>query len=157
MVHCRLQLELAAFITYHVTTTNRLSLPTLLKVLIVNDRWKTPSNLQPYQEVFSKNHIGGWFLTPDQMERHTKQLRYIHEEGFGAGYALSTTDRSEYSLNLSKAICLGDTGPEEPICLVYRNPEEAGTVVYLADDHNNQPNWITIASSIEEFAKRLGL
>ena len=120
---------------------NGLALPAAVKKAIVTDRWK--------------------FVAPDKMVRYTDQLRYLYHEGLGDCYALALATvrgqavTSPSTLDLDRAICFGDTGPDEPLCLDYRFSVDKPQVIHLSGE--GRPAWRMVAPDMETFIDVMGM
>jgi hypothetical protein len=109
---------------------NGLPLPKILQRAIVGGSWKFEQ-------------------APDAMSRYTDSLRQLYEEGYGENYSIGRQTGDPSILDIDKAICLGATGPDEPLCLDYRDFGTAGRVLWLTGDE--KAYWKVLASDIETF------
>jgi hypothetical protein len=116
---------------------NTLPLPSVIRKAITSDRWK--------------------FATPDQMARNTDALRHLAYDGLAEYYSIGSSSKlgreitDPHILDIDQAICLGDTGPEEPLCLDYRTSATNPRVVHLLDE----VRWRPVAPDIETFVNRM--
>jgi hypothetical protein len=136
---------------------NDLPLPQALVVCITSGRWKTVPEHQAISPTVKFTSAS--LLTPDRMECETRLLKHLLATGLGEAYSLDDSALTGQPieqvdrLDLTKAVCLGDTGPDEPFCLDYRVSETNPRVVYLGSG----PGWEIIAPDFETFAKQLGI
>ncbi|MFI6540995.1 SMI1/KNR4 family protein [Nonomuraea sp. NPDC050547] len=126
-----------------------LPLPPALIALIRAGRWVPPPCERVYLDVFGAEPDHPYFYDLPDMKR---QNEFWQRSGTEDVYGSPVEGRS-VGIEPSLSIVIGDLGPDMPIALDYRATSTVPRVLHLR--FSGSPEWVHIASSVEELISRL--
>lgn len=129
-----------------VLLVNGLPVPEVLTQLIIEGRWKPPSDLV-LAEIFGDEPDGPQFYGIDVMVRQNEILQEMTPEELSD---LLGVDSSGFDLGL--CVLIGDLGADMPIALDYRLSKSNPRIIYMAAE-----GWREVAPDIGALALRLSL
>ena len=131
---------------------NDLPLPAALVQAVESGAWQTPKSRDVWHSLFPDKEIVQPMLYPlDQLEGKDSWLGLT-----GPGYLGHTGEGiAPGDIDQSRAVLIGDVGPDRLIALDYRESKTRPSVIALTSEEHSC--WRRVADDIESFMQAIGL